>query len=404
MSHDGAESVSCLVCTNDFDNRDHEPVALPACGHTFCRPCILRLERTQRILRCPECRRPHEGEAPANLPVNDLLLNVVSQSQRDNACVKTDDLGSIQRGGARRKHFSKKMKKGRKGDNKSYSHPSCKAGEESDQGSFGKNGCNEVTDNESDSGKGSVSEDDGINGMRKDDEDLSSSKEDSDDSLSPRRKKRDTCAKRREHDSKKECSDSDNDSPADGSRTKWSNNSGNPLLSIKPTLNDINRNRGAADQLVNIDLEIIQPEIIQPQRRCQSQFWTKKKLKIIFVFSAFLIVVICMLISHPVSYWILNGLGFTSKGTRKNSHASSWQSKIQKSNSGKIDGNSYFATLQKASTKGFNITWKVAITSLGAVVGGFLFLPCVFCCYKRILKRTVDNCHIPLASDEDTTV
>lgn len=367
MSHDGAESVSCLVCTNDFDNRDHEPVALPACGHTFCRPCILRLERTQRILRCPECRRPHEGEAPANLPLNDLLLNIVSQSQRDNACVKTDDLGSTQRGGARRKHFSKKMKKGRKGDNKSYSHPSCKAGEESDQGSFGKNGCNEVTDNESDSGKGSVSEDDGINGMRKDDEDLSSSKEDSDDSLSPRRKKRDTCAKRREHDSKNECSDSDNDSPADGSRTKWSNNSGNPLLSIKPTLNDINRNRGAADQLVNIDLEIIQPEIIQPQRRCQS-------------------------------------LGFTSKGTRKNSHASSWQSKIQKSNSGKIDGNSYFATLQKASTKGFNITWKVAITSLGAVVGGFLFLPCVFCCYKRILKRTVDNCHIPLASDEDTTV
>ncbi|XP_037795337.1 uncharacterized protein LOC119590720 [Penaeus monodon] len=413
MSHEGGESEACIVCGSDFDSEDHQPVALPACGHTFCRQCVLRLDRTQRILRCPECRRPHEGEAPTNLPVNHQLLNyIVSRSQGDNKCVKTDGSCSTQGSGARRKHFPKKIGKGRKGDNdKSNSHASQKEdGDESDQG---KSSCKKSLDSDYDnsdidSGKGSGSEkesDDEDFRKRMDDEDLSSGKEDSDDSASPQRKKRDTSAKRREHDgekeccdsdnekeccdsdNEKECSDSDNDSPTDGSRTMRNDNTNSPLL---------------PNNLVNIDFEIRQPQVIQPQRLCQ--YWTKKKLQIKFCLFAVLIVLICMGIIHLTSYEILDGIGFTSEGVRGNSHASSWQSQIQKSNSGKLKKNSLFSTLQRAAIKGFNAEWKSYIT-LGGLVVGISLWPFVFCCYKRVSKKnSVNEDHIQLATEENTIV
>ncbi|XP_063613982.1 uncharacterized protein LOC134787186 [Penaeus indicus] len=320
-----------------------------------------------------------------------VLLNDTLQFQGDNRCVKTDGSCSRQVGGARKKHFPKKIVKSRKESNvKSNSCASRKEdGDESDQG---KSSSNKEVNSDNDSGKGSGLEsesDDEDFRKRNDDEDLSSGKEDSDDSASPQRKKKDTGAKRREHDGEQECSDIDNDSPVDGSRTKRNDNTSHPLL-----LNN---------QKV-IDIEILQPQIKEPQCCYQSLFRTKKNLKIAFGIAAVLTLLFWMVIMLPIARKIRDDLGFTSVGVKKNSYAASWQSQIQKSNSGIIDKNSIFAILQRAGVKDFSTEFQVVI-SFGGLVPFLLIVCCLCCCYKRLSKRyMVNGDHIPLATEENHIV
>ncbi|KAK4323958.1 hypothetical protein Pmani_005375 [Petrolisthes manimaculis] len=77
-----SERVACGVCEEDMDQNIRQPVALPACGHTFCRKCLEQLFHTYgQHFRCPTCRAPHQGEDIASLPVNYLVLSFISPSQ-----------------------------------------------------------------------------------------------------------------------------------------------------------------------------------------------------------------------------------------------------------------------------------------------------------------------------------
>ncbi|XP_069189718.1 uncharacterized protein [Procambarus clarkii] len=89
-----AESMSCVVCEETFDTEGHRPVALPGCGHTFCRPCLVNLQKHSTVLLCPTCRRPHEGVDASGLPTNFLVMNLLSGvSESDDAMlhVKNSD-------------------------------------------------------------------------------------------------------------------------------------------------------------------------------------------------------------------------------------------------------------------------------------------------------------------------
>ncbi|XP_042236002.1 uncharacterized protein LOC121875502 isoform X2 [Homarus americanus] len=71
------EKLTCIVCQEAFDPKVHQPVALPGCGHTFCRPCVEKLQRRSYVLPCPTCRHPYKGEEAAHLPTNYLVLNLL---------------------------------------------------------------------------------------------------------------------------------------------------------------------------------------------------------------------------------------------------------------------------------------------------------------------------------------
>ncbi|CAL4085509.1 unnamed protein product, partial [Meganyctiphanes norvegica] len=70
------EDLSCVICSEVYEETTHEPVLLPQCGHSFCRPCLLRLEVTNSSFMCPTCRKPHHGPSIADLPPIYALLSV----------------------------------------------------------------------------------------------------------------------------------------------------------------------------------------------------------------------------------------------------------------------------------------------------------------------------------------
>ncbi|KAK8729903.1 hypothetical protein OTU49_008381, partial [Cherax quadricarinatus] len=60
-----------------YSHGSHDPVLLPRCGHTFCRQCLLTLEKTvPQPLSCPYCRIPHTEPSLQQLPVVFALLNL----------------------------------------------------------------------------------------------------------------------------------------------------------------------------------------------------------------------------------------------------------------------------------------------------------------------------------------
>nr|XP_053647388.1 uncharacterized protein LOC128698955 [Cherax quadricarinatus] len=72
------EELSCSVCSEVFLGGVRDPVVLPQCGHTFCRPCLLSLETMHYSLKCPACRRRHKGASVTHLPTNFTVLNLVT--------------------------------------------------------------------------------------------------------------------------------------------------------------------------------------------------------------------------------------------------------------------------------------------------------------------------------------
>ncbi|XP_042216292.1 uncharacterized protein LOC121862254 isoform X1 [Homarus americanus] len=84
MAGDGDSWKRCGVCDNDYDSLHHVPVFLPACGHTFCCPCLIKINNINEKLNCPICREPHCGTSPENLPKNRAVLDMLPpKSQRD---------------------------------------------------------------------------------------------------------------------------------------------------------------------------------------------------------------------------------------------------------------------------------------------------------------------------------
>ncbi|KAK3856509.1 hypothetical protein Pcinc_037174, partial [Petrolisthes cinctipes] len=70
------ENLSCRVCLGDYNNTTHNPLLLPACGHTFCSFCIDQLY-SQNKRPCPQCRKSNAIQRSSSLPVNYSLLSIV---------------------------------------------------------------------------------------------------------------------------------------------------------------------------------------------------------------------------------------------------------------------------------------------------------------------------------------
>uniref|UniRef100_A0A8V5H1U7 Uncharacterized protein n=1 Tax=Melopsittacus undulatus TaxID=13146 RepID=A0A8V5H1U7_MELUD len=66
-----AVELSCACCLQRFA----DPVRLPACGHSFCRPCILQYCKGRQRAACPLCR---EGFEPKDLRPNRELAALVN--------------------------------------------------------------------------------------------------------------------------------------------------------------------------------------------------------------------------------------------------------------------------------------------------------------------------------------
>lgn len=54
----------------------HDPITTP-CGHTFCRPCLLRTSDHAQHPVCPTCRAPVLLPTPQNTPTNTLINNLI---------------------------------------------------------------------------------------------------------------------------------------------------------------------------------------------------------------------------------------------------------------------------------------------------------------------------------------
>lgn len=69
--------LDCPVCLGKLDATAK---VLP-CQHTFCQPCLQRILKARKELRCPECRTPVHcsiEELPANLLLVRLLESIKS--------------------------------------------------------------------------------------------------------------------------------------------------------------------------------------------------------------------------------------------------------------------------------------------------------------------------------------
>ncbi|NXA72488.1 SH3R2 ligase, partial [Thryothorus ludovicianus] len=84
--------LECPVC---FEKLDATAKVLP-CQHTFCKPCLQRILKSQKELRCPECRTLVLGSIE-QLPSNLLLIRLLDGVRCGQNVTR---FGSIQRSGA----------------------------------------------------------------------------------------------------------------------------------------------------------------------------------------------------------------------------------------------------------------------------------------------------------------
>ncbi|XP_039557367.1 E3 ubiquitin-protein ligase SH3RF2 [Passer montanus] len=83
--------LECPVC---FEKLDATAKVLP-CQHTFCKPCLQRILKSQKELRCPECRTLVLGSIE-QLPSNLLLIRLLDGVRCGQNVTR---FGSVQRSG-----------------------------------------------------------------------------------------------------------------------------------------------------------------------------------------------------------------------------------------------------------------------------------------------------------------
>ncbi|NWZ99434.1 SH3R2 ligase, partial [Nesospiza acunhae] len=83
--------LECPVC---FEKLDASAKVLP-CQHTFCKPCLQRILKSQKELRCPECRTLVLGSIE-QLPSNLLLIRLLDGVRCGQ---NVSRFGSVQRSG-----------------------------------------------------------------------------------------------------------------------------------------------------------------------------------------------------------------------------------------------------------------------------------------------------------------
>ncbi|XP_066956756.1 neurofilament medium polypeptide-like isoform X2 [Macrobrachium rosenbergii] len=79
--------LSCSVCCESYHEKHRQPVLLPRCGHSFCRPCISFLVQKGNII-CPSCRMDQRVEGADNLPTEFSLLaiSLAQQVTKQETC------------------------------------------------------------------------------------------------------------------------------------------------------------------------------------------------------------------------------------------------------------------------------------------------------------------------------
>ncbi|XP_066963982.1 uncharacterized protein [Macrobrachium rosenbergii] len=81
------DDLTCTVCSEVYEGGVREPVVLPLCGHTFCRPCLYNLVDVNPSLKCPTCRKKHKGLSVTQLPTNFTVLTLASnQKHKQQKC------------------------------------------------------------------------------------------------------------------------------------------------------------------------------------------------------------------------------------------------------------------------------------------------------------------------------
>ncbi|XP_068230882.1 E3 ubiquitin-protein ligase TRIM13-like [Palaemon carinicauda] len=77
------DDLSCAVCSDVYELILRDPVSLPKCGHTFCRPCLASLQKQSLLFKCPSCRTQHTGAIVADLPPVYALLSILEKEKHD---------------------------------------------------------------------------------------------------------------------------------------------------------------------------------------------------------------------------------------------------------------------------------------------------------------------------------
>ena len=75
-----AEFLTCSICTEPFDNEEHQAKYLP-CLHTYCKSCLKRHAGRKPKFNCPNCRRQVTlpDKTVESLPNNFLVRNLKEQ-------------------------------------------------------------------------------------------------------------------------------------------------------------------------------------------------------------------------------------------------------------------------------------------------------------------------------------
>ncbi|XP_069940791.1 uncharacterized protein [Cherax quadricarinatus] len=84
MSSGGSDAIldnglTCSVCLESYNEQERRPLLLPACGHTFCKNCLMDIAARDPDaggLQCAACRKPQPVKDVQDLPVNYSLLEV----------------------------------------------------------------------------------------------------------------------------------------------------------------------------------------------------------------------------------------------------------------------------------------------------------------------------------------
>ncbi|MPC09100.1 Tripartite motif-containing protein 72 [Portunus trituberculatus] len=81
---DETEEIICPMCSELYDEEEYQPVLLPRCGHTFCRPCLTTIKGKGHF-PCPTCRKRHLKPAIEDLPVHNEVLNKANAYREEKA-------------------------------------------------------------------------------------------------------------------------------------------------------------------------------------------------------------------------------------------------------------------------------------------------------------------------------
>ncbi|KAF2364942.1 B-box-type zinc finger [Trinorchestia longiramus] len=74
------ELLTCSVCCERYCEVDRQPVLLPRCGHSFCRPCVTLLLSGGCII-CPTCRTDQRVDSAHRLPTEFTLLAIIAAQE-----------------------------------------------------------------------------------------------------------------------------------------------------------------------------------------------------------------------------------------------------------------------------------------------------------------------------------